>query len=257
MKIYKLSAQAFLAVKRRILILNVIVGLVFLGAVALSIASGGARQLLEDWQNQDIGQTVFSYGVFVILGVVVVGVALVTGMRRALQQQRAVLDSFQIELGTNYIARQQLRVPRMSVRRMDVTELQETDACLFVRTADKSRTVGIPKTLEGYEEVRQTLSEWAPIHPTKPRTRLLSLVTGLVTLAALGILFLSLNLWLVLAAGIGLVALFGYFYWQLRKSLSVDPHYRRNFLFLLGWIVFISVIKLVAIWMMTPVPVRP
>lgn len=255
MKTYKLGTEAFKRPKWVLIILITIVGI---GGVILGTYST-IRQDIEfyDWTAPNVFGQFLGDHLGGLVGIVLLVLFLIFVARRAIDQQLAVLKSIEVELGEDYVARQQLRIPKLVVKRDEITKIEDMGSTLCIRTANKNRSLAIPKTLDGYEEIQSVLLNWnIPIRPVALRTKWLNVASGVGAVVGLVVLLFVWNFWIVLVAWLGLMILYGYLYWVLRRSEGVDPRNRRNYVFLLGWIVFIGAIKFCAFFMMMPVPAR-
>jgi hypothetical protein len=136
------------------------------------------------------------------------GVALST--RVALRQQQRTWESLRIELGEDEVAFRQEGAPEMRLRREEVTALHETGGGVLVRTEIKFRALIIPNDLDpaDYEEIKATLSTWAPLQGETPAARVRSSGVSLALLVGLGIIVLSGSLGLVVVASL---AMCGYY----------------------------------------------
>ena len=169
------------------------------------------------------------------------------GLYTALKQQMAILSSVKIEIGENYVARSQLRVPPVRITRADITSVEEIEGGLCVRTSDPARSLAVPQLLgeAEFQEIKATLAGWHPIKPNNPQARAKSVATYVVLLAGFGVIFFSESLWLVLATAVVVFAYYVYLYRLLRRSSGVDPQYKRTFLIILVFIVLITLSKLI------------
>lgn len=163
--------------------------------------------------------------------VVVFPIILIVINRRT-RQNEAVWRSIRVELGGNFIARTQLRIPQMRIMRHEVTSIEEIDGGLCVHTVNAGRSLAIPAKLtdNGFEEICAVLSTWAPIKPKPAGRNWRGLALGGIVLISVAAMLLSPWLWLELLAGIGLTAFNGWYYLHLRQSEGVDPEFKRSVL---------------------------
>lgn len=163
----------------------------------------------------------------------------------ALKQNGKVWQSVQIEVGDDYIARSQVRIPQMRIERNEVTSIEEMGNCLCIRTTDKRRTLAIPKVLDDadYQEIKGTLSTWATIQPAASDVNIRSMLLVVSVLLGFGILFFSSMLWLTLAAGVLTSLCLGYIYWTSRHTEGVDPRVKRRFLLAFIFALIVTAMK--------------
>ncbi len=245
MKTYRMDPTRWNAAWRRMVLLFVVI---FSVVLVIALGMVWANQFADvDWQDPDLMDSLLpsliSFGIFVVLFPLFVAFSI----RRLLRQQRALWESIQVELGGNFVSRSQVRIPRLIIQRAEITEIQETNNGLCVRTANRSRSLAIPKSLEGYDEIKNTLAQWAPLRHIQQRERWTSIATLISLVLGFGVLFFVWNFWIVLVVGVALIAFYVYFYWQLLHTEGVDPKFRRNMLFGVGFIVFIFIMRIVAL----------
>lgn len=250
--VYKMGPLAYQGLKRRILLLGVFAAF-FAIVVAFSVSLGLVGAYLRGGEDAVLPVQLFSTLVFVVL----VGGLFAFLLRRQYNNQKKLLESVEVEVGDDYIGRQQLRVPQVRLQRQEIVYAENLGNVLGLFTNDKLRTLAIPKTIDGYEKIRDTLQSWnIPLKPMTAQTKVRTLVILIGSMVGAGILFFVTNFWLVMVAWIAMVALYGYFYWLLRSSQGVDPKYLRNNLFVFLFIIFIGIVRLIALYSNTIVP-RP
>lgn len=253
MQTYSLSRQELDRYRRRWIILGICVCLLVVGAMGYAAISSLLTNLdevglyePEDWVSI-ISEALFAF----VPMVATLGIFWFV-WRRQFNQYQAIWQSVRVELGADYVARWQLRVPEVRLLRDEITRLQETRAGLCIYTGNKYHLLSVPRSLENYEQVKATLSSWVPLTQPPARGRAFNIAVAIGTLVGMGIIFLSLDLRLVLGAGIILSGYFGYSLWALGRYEGVDPRYRRSIFFLVVWLVFITLMKVLTLVMMSP-----
>lgn len=166
----------------------------------------------------------------IILSAMIALVLVIITSSLALKQNDKVWQSVQIEVGDDYIARSQVRIPQMRIERSEVTSIEEMESCLCIRTTNKRRTLAVPNVLDdaGYQEIKGVLSTWTTIQPAAPGATIRSVVFVMGVLLGFGILFFSSVPWLTLAAGGVNSLLLGYVNWTLRHTEGIDPKVKRG-----------------------------
>ena len=229
MKIYTFSPQGISSLRRRYIVrMSLILGIVFLVVAGVNWWRGG-----DNWF------------VTLIASLVIFAVVVVIALYRGLQQVREVWESIRVEVGDDYIARSQARIPQIRIRRDEITQVEEIEGGLCVRTADKLRTLAIPSDLDtsDYEEIRSRLATWQAIRPRSAKAQVQGATLLIVLLIGLGIVFISSSLWLVLAVGLAMSGYYGYMFLRLRHVEGIDPIQRRNLLVAFVFPVFITALK--------------
>ena len=85
---------------------------------------------------------------------------MVFAVQASAKSTRAMWDSFEIEVGDHHLARHQLNLAATRLERDQIDHLEERGNRLIVYTADKSSKLSIPKSLDGYSEVKDILLSW-------------------------------------------------------------------------------------------------
>jgi len=160
--------------------------------------------------------------------------------------QKAIWESIRIEVEDNSITRQQIFMAGIRISREEVKSIKETGQGLCIFTSDRNKSILIPVELDktDYEEIKQTLSSWMNIEPKSPTQKRADLLLTILVVLGYGILFFSWSGWLVLFVSVVMVGFYAYMYWNLQQHKSVDPKTKRNYAFILGFVVLISSMKL-------------
>jgi hypothetical protein len=192
MQTFVISQQGLARLRLRMILWGLFVRLLVLGVIIFV----GPSALQSNYVDIDLSDP-YSWislacgGIFIFVsGAVVFGSGWFS-WKRQFEQNKAIWKSIQIELGVDYIARRQLRIPEIRISRNEITRVEEVGSALFVRTANKYRSLAVPHSLENYEQVKATLSAWAPLIQTAGRRRAVDIVSGIATLVGMGIIFFS------------------------------------------------------------------
>ncbi len=227
MKIYSLSQQGISNLRRRFIRrLSAILGMAFLIVLGVNW-----------WRGDD------NWTITLIVSIVVFVVVVVITFSRGLQQVKEVWESIRVEVGDDYVARSQVRIPQVHISRDEITKIEEIEGGLCIRTSNKLRTLAIPLDLDAsdYQEIRSKLSAWKPIQPRSVKVQSAVLLT--VLLVGFGVIFISSSLWLVLIVGLAMIGYYGYIYWTVRHAEGVDPQQRRNLLVAFLFPIFVTAMK--------------
>lgn len=106
-----------------------------------------------------------------LLGGILLGVAGLCAFScwRTVSRTRAAWGSYVLELTEDGLLRRHRDMADQPLRREEVTRLVELPGQgLSVLTAQPTRYVNVPETVERYEEVRERLARWRPIEQVKP-----------------------------------------------------------------------------------------
>lgn len=230
MKIYTLSPQGISKIRKQFLQrVNIILGVACCVVIAISL-----------WNATDNNRLMT-----LIISILFSAAMMIFGPSRALQQNKEIWESIRIEIGDDYVARSQMRIPQVRINRQEITSIDEIGAGLCIRTADKSHTLVIPNHLDtsDYEEIKEKLASWSTIQLESPKTNQQNTLLIIVLLAGIGILFLSQSFWVVLITGVLMTGYYAYAYWSLRRAEGIDPQFKRSMLFAVLLSLFITIIK--------------
>lgn len=239
LKTYKLSPDARPYVMRRRTLIVALVAIVLEVAYLLAFSSQngyGSSDLLDFGTFREIVSIAGS----ALMSIAIVAAIIIFLVR---EMVKAAWKSFEIELGDDSVTLRQTGTPTTQIRRVEVTYLQEDSAGLLIHTASKYKLLGIPRTLDGYKEVRSVLTSWAPIRPPRQHVRVRAIVATILTLVGAVIVIFSFDFWLLLIANVILIGYCGSEYWQMRHQVMVDLRLKRGMLFMIGWVLFFDATK--------------
>lgn len=156
-------------------------------------------------------------------------------------QLRAQFETFELEISSDSLLRRQKGFRDLSISREEVRGLVEGDPLmLIVRTHDFHKVLHIPKQIEGFEEIRATLSGWAgPVSAMSERLYKLVLAgSGILTLVAHQAPNWTQNPSLLLLAHVAAAAAALWLFVELRRSPAVEDNMRKYSWLVLIWVVF-------------------
>ncbi len=158
-KIFKIRPEAFQRSMRNRIITIVLISIalaVIYSLIVLSAAPIGLAQL-SDSHFWAVFLSV-TWQTLLIIGIVA-GI-MIFAVQASAKSARAVWDSFEIEVGDDYLVRRQLNLAETRLERDQIDHLKERGNMLIVYAANKSRQLPIPKSLDGYSEVKDILLSW-------------------------------------------------------------------------------------------------
>jgi hypothetical protein len=167
-------------------------------------------------------------------------------LRRGIKLQREAWASYRLTIDQDTITRQQARLPDLTLRRDQITRIEELPGSgLLIRTTEPRIYISVPLGLTGYADIQAHLASWQPIsvsaYKTPLRLFLLCLGLAMAPIAALVIVVISDSLPLVVAAGLVLVGIMGWSLIAIQRSPNVDP--RRKRWIWLGLLVLLPVMQ--------------
>ena len=145
MRTYSLDPQKFGKVRRDIMILFAVIGI-----VAIGFGLWTTRSQLQ------------GYGLLGLIVVPVLIVILIIGAMNTIKQKKAYWGAFRIEMGEDYVIRQEPGLPGKRIQRSEVTSIQETPAGFVLSSAHNATSVIIPKDLGAadFAEIKASVSTW-------------------------------------------------------------------------------------------------
>lgn len=184
------------------------------GAIALAAANRG------DFSEAGIIGLIVGGAVALLIATLLIWAGL-----RSLSAQWA---SYELTLGEDSVARHVARLPDLSIRRDQVTAIEEYPGTgLAIRTADRRAHIVIPCGLLGYDQVRAELASWMPIVAKQGQSALLLRCLGAAALPLLGIVALSLAQSTLVVAALGAILVVGALW--LAISIQRSALYQRWF----------------------------
>ena len=248
MKTYRLGMQAFQQLRRRLICGGLLSGVAVIASLSYLMIFP-STQIQNPFNEGEplTSSRILSTLVFMVIG----GVFLAFALYRQYKTQSVVLQSTEITIGPHYVSRQQPNIPKMMLKRSEIRYIEDAGESLCLRTDDKYRSIAVPKSIDGFAEIEQTLHQWEiPFRQDVSRPQILGILVGITLLVGFGILFFVQVFWIVLIVWLCLMIFYGYYYWLLHRSQGTDPKFRRNMLFVLLFIGIVGILKLVALYRM-------
>jgi hypothetical protein len=246
MKVYTLKPEGFQR-ERRKAITRGIVWSVLLSAIAFIAGLFGLASENDQGASADGKVPVWPLLVFIA---VCVPYGAFRGIRRSLRILREGWDSYELGLGDDFVLKKQANMPEIEIGRDEITRVQEASSKgipngLVIRTADRQCFISVPVALDGYDEVKYQLGHWHQLEALSTLKYLaLQILVWLLIPAALLVIFVSRNEWLVLAVGIMLITFMGFAIVELRRSMNVDSRAKNLRFMILATIVLIVMVVL-------------
>jgi hypothetical protein len=233
-KTYRFTPEGFETVRKR---LTLIQNITFVGVLGLIIGmdfKGSDR----DWLHGSLLSLLPH-----VFALTFVGAFLIYSFRRSMKKQRENRLAYELLVGEDFVIRRMPGLSEMEIRREEVTAIRQNAQGLTLETSSKQRTLGVPSTLEEFDEVRARLSEW--MSPTELRGARWKhsphLVYGviIVELDLFLVFFLSTQSWLLVCSG---APLFGGLVWSfvlVQRSAQLAPKMKRTM-----WIMLLPLIAI-------------
>lgn len=222
-KTYRFAPEAFETVRKRLTLVQTIT---FVGVLTLLIATD-FKSADREWLQGSLLSLLPH-----VLALTFVGALFFFSFRRSLKKQRENWFAYELLVGEDFVIRRMPGLSEMEIRREEVVAIRQDAQGLTLETSSKQRTLGVPSTLEEFDEVRARLSEW--MTPTEVRRARWkhspSLVYGviIVELGLFIVFFLSTKSWPLVCSG---APLFGGLIWSVvlvQRSAQLAPKMKRT-----------------------------
>lgn len=220
MKTYKLSPEG----------LNKSISKILLRIIPLSLLVLVAVLYMNSANNST------SITTFFIIVILIAVVLLTISIQRGLKNQKESLLSYELVISDNSIVKKQLSLPTIEIEYSDIITIEEiTYKGLIIKTKDKYKVIGIPYYLIGYEEVKNTLSQYADIKKstTPSLIKTSQYVLPILVVLALIIIIKSNNKYLVLPFGTAYILLSLWFIIEIFRNTQLNSKLKQKYLFLI------------------------
>lgn len=172
------------------------------------------------------------------------------GLKRMLKKTKKVLESYELTISENLIAREQLNTPTISIYLTEVQEIIKRKKGGFYIKGEKARDlIIVPKQIENPEQLELALEKIRPLVPKGKGANQLKW-QALLGLASMGLLItvnVSFNEIVVAVAGILFLGITVYNFIQAQKSKNIDYRTKRTrwiSLVLSFFVIYVMYIKL-------------
>jgi hypothetical protein len=210
MKVYVLSPEGIAREKRKGLVRSIAI---FIFALSLGLGVPAIAVSASLW--------------FIVSMIPLLALIFYFGLRRGFKILEENWSSYQLLVSSDSIVRKQVRLPDLEIHRDQVTKLQERPGTgLFIRTQEKRLSIYVPASIEGYDELRDILSQWGDpslISPASSFNTILQVLAIISFGAGFAIMVLSKNIALVITSGIFLILYMLCSSIYLRQRKDIDP----------------------------------
>ena len=222
-KTYRFAPEGFEAVRKK---LTPVQNITLVGVLGL-IVGMDFKSADRDWLQGSL----LSLLPHLLPITLVVGL-LVYSFRRGMRKQRENWLAYELLVGEDFVIRRMPGLSEMEIRREEITAIRQSAEGLSIETSSRRRTLGLPSTLEEFDEVRARLSEW--MTPTELRRARWNNSSHLLYGAIIAelvlfiIFFLSTQSWLLVCSGAPLLLGLVVCLVVLQRSAQLAPKMKRN-----------------------------
>jgi hypothetical protein len=185
----------------------------------------------------------------IVLGVCILVPMGFIGVRRGFKQLVATYQGFRLFVSPDRLRRVQPGLPDLEIARDEVTRILEVPGKgLTIYGTGRQKFIGIPASLDGFEEVRALLVTWKT--PEERRGVLVSwspILLGLLTVVGFGVVVGSDSRLLVTTLGVVLIGLLLGCIVVLYKSPHADARTRRM-IWVLPLIILVVGLRIWTVW---------
>ena len=139
-KSYKLNTTSFDEKRKAILKRGIFISIIAVsGGFTISTINTGF-----DWKVLLIMIPIAAFAIFI-------------GLRRGIKMQKEAWESYEIKWDSNTITRSQIRTKDVSINKIEITEIDDSENGIILKTNDKSISIFIPKELDYFAELVKEL----------------------------------------------------------------------------------------------------
>jgi len=233
-KTYRFAPEGFEAVRKKLI---AILSITFVGVLGLFVGMD-FKSADRDWLRGSLLSLLPH-----LLPITFVGALFVYAFQRSMKKQRENWLAYELLVGEDFVIRRMPGLSEMEIRREEVTAIQHNAQGLTLETSSKQRTLGVPSTVEEFEEVRARLSEWmTPTEVQRAKWKYSpNLVYGviIVELGLFIVFSLSTQSWLLVCSG---APLFGGLIWSVvlvQRSPQLTTKMKRTM-----WIILLPLLAI-------------
>ena len=233
-KTYRFAPEGFEAVRKKLVVLQ---GITFVGILGVFVGMD-FKSADRDWLRGSL-LSLWPH----LLPITFLGALFVYGFQRSLKKQRENWLAYELMVGEDFVIRRMPGLSEMEIRREEVTAIRHHSRGLTLETSSKQRTLGVPRTVEEFDEVRARLSAWmTPTELQREEWKLSpNLVYGviIVELGLFMVFSLSTQSWLLVCSG---APLFFGLVWSVvfvERSPQLAPRMKRTM-----WIILLPLLAI-------------
>ncbi|MCS3795629.1 hypothetical protein [Niastella sp. OAS944] len=247
---FKIKPNGFKEIRKKILLFSIpgfVIGAVFTGT-SLYTSTMNRRNDVTPGYVPDHSMQLIDLATY--LPIVIFIAILGFGLNRMLKKTKKTLDSYELTISDNLIAREQLNTPTISIYISEVQEIIKRKKGGFYIKGEKARDlIIVPKQIENPEQLEIALEKIKPLVSKGKAADQLKwqALLGLASMALLITVNVSLNKTVVAIGGTLFLGLTVYNFVQAQKSKNIDYKTKRTrwiSLVLSFFVIYVMYIKL-------------
>jgi hypothetical protein len=233
-KTYRFAPEGFEAVRKKLVVIQ---SITFVGVLGLFVGMD-FKSADRDWLQGSL-LSLWPH----LLPITFLGALFVYAFQRSLKKQRENWLAYELMVGEDFVIRRMPGLSEMEIRREEVTAIRHNSQGLTLETSSKQRTLGVPSTVEEFDEVRARLSAWmTPTELQRENWKHSPNLVYAVIIIELGLFIvfsLSTQSWLLVCSG---APLFFGLVWSVvlvQRSAQLAPKMKRTM-----WIILLPLLAI-------------
>lgn len=228
---FKIKPDGFKEIRKRILLFSIpafVLGIVITGVSMYTSTMNRSDDVKPGYAPE---QSIQLIDVIAYLPMVIFIAILAFGLTRMLKKAKKTLDSYELTISENLIAREQLNTPTISIYINEVQEIIKRKKGGFYIKGEKARDfIIVPKQIENPEQLELALEKIKPLVSKGKGINQLKwqALLNLASLALLITLNVSFNHIIVAISGTLFLAITVYNFIQAQKSKNIDYRTKRT-----------------------------
>lgn len=182
------------------------------------------------------------YNVLVIV-IIISLLSIFIGLRLGIKNNNDAIRSYRIELLEDSIKKYQKNTPVIEISKSEIKTITEViKKGLIIKTDNVNKYIYIPVGLEGYENLKESLSQWVEIKSiNKSSNQLLLIVAALGVVVGFAVIMLCNSAYIVIPVGIVLSTVLIWSNYKVKTNPHVDARLKKNLFITLFPITFIII----------------
>ena len=224
MKEFKIKPGAFDEIKKLLLIRTIpFILLVLIGGIIITSVKVKGKEAEID-----------SLAFAIPFALLAIGVGLYRGMKR----QKGLYESYTLVITNNFIGREQLNTPTISMYFNDVREIiRRSNGDFIIKGKEATDIITVPRQIEDYDQVEILLAQIKPI-VNKSKDSFFGkyrIVLPFLTITLMTAVYAVTNKIVVAVAGLALIVIMLWSFMEVRKSKNIDAKTKRG----MWWILLV------------------
>lgn len=166
-------------------------------------------------------------------------VVLVFGLRRGINRQREIFDSYVLTVDDNGIRREQHNTPTITISKADLSEITKNSNGSFTIKGNSSvNVIGVPAQIDDYERLERSLAEIRQISAKSSESLLqkFQLPLSMLTIGLMAAVYISKDKIIVGVSGTVLLVVLGYSFFEVQRNKNIDNKTKKG----MWWLILVA-----------------